>query len=299
MTAGMDADVLPRVACAAAPDDVAAVVARLPWWLSWRLRRRARRLAPTSGATVVAAGPYVIRSPVDGYHLQRFPGEAALLRALARLRLPAAIPHVVYHRADPAVIVCRHIDGLTSAQQLVPLVAPPAESLLADCARFLAGLHAAPLRKPAFAALPRVDAPMLDYLAVLDAKTPDWLRRFAGPALAGLRATSGREPAVLLHNDFHWGNVVVSPCARRLAGVIDWTVAGVGDRHVDLRAIGCLGPAAFARFAAAYRAAGGVALDPARADAMGRIGLLGLYLHAKPNERSGAARLVEAFRPLV
>lgn len=104
---------------------------------------------------------------------------------------------------------------------------------------------------------------------------------------------------MLVHNDFNWRNLVVSRCAGRLAGVIDWTVAGIGDRHIDLRAIGCLGPDVFSAFAAAYAAAGGAPLDPARADAAARVGLLGHYLHARPAERASIESIIGSYRPLV
>lgn len=247
---------------------------------------------------MLAAGRYVIRCPVDAYHRHRFAGEAALLAALRRLKLPAAVPRLIHHRAEPAVMVYRKIDGIVSPQQFAPPTEPPPLSLVEDCARFLAALHAAPRRR-AIAALPRVDAAMLDYLGGLRHDAPGWLRDFADPALAMLREASAGDRVVLLHNDFNWRNLVVSACGTRLAGVIDWTIAGLGNRHLDLRAIGCLGVEAFKAFAAAYAAAGGTPLDAARADAAARVGLFGRYLHAAPAERSAVSGLIERYRPLV
>jgi aminoglycoside phosphotransferase (APT) family kinase protein len=79
---------------------------------------------------------------------------------------------------------------------------------------------------------------------------------------------------VLVHGDFRMGNLMVD--ADGLAAVLDWELAHFGDAHEDL-AYGCMtvwrfghidkpafGCADLNRYFAAYEAAGGVVVEPAR-----------------------------------
>jgi len=86
-------------------------------------------------------------------------------------------------------------------------------------------------------------------------------------------------PARLVHGDFRLGNLLVGTEGRQrgqLTGVLDWELAHLGDCHEDL-AYGCMtvwrfsrpdrpayGLAAVEALSAAYRKAGGEALDPVR-----------------------------------
>lgn len=91
-----------------------------------------------------------------------------------------------------------------------------------------------------------------------------WLRTHLPPTV----------PPVVVHGDLRIGNLMVDQ--GRLTGVLDWELAHLGDGHEDL-AYGCMTVWRFGRLdrpafgltdveslAAAYRAAGGEAFDPAR-----------------------------------
>ena len=154
------------------------------------------------------------------------------------------------------------------------VLADPPPSLLADLGRELARIHAVPLEKVP-AAIPLMDTGAA--LAELKAR----FLAYGGdrPVIAlAIRWCEEHlpEPAapVLVHGDYRMGNVMVD--GKGLAAVLDWELAHRGDAHEDL-AFGCMsvwrfgrldkpafGVGSLADYFAAYEAAGGVEVDPAR-----------------------------------
>lgn len=154
------------------------------------------------------------------------------------------------------------------------ILASPAPTLIHDIARELARIHALPL-----SALP-ADIPTLDTargLADLKQRFIDYGgdRPIIAAAIRWLEMhTPPPAPPVLVHGDFRMGNLMAGPDG--LAGVLDWELAHIGDAHEDL-AYGCMtvwrfsghdrpafGLADLETLFAAYREAGGIAVDPAR-----------------------------------
>lgn len=154
------------------------------------------------------------------------------------------------------------------------ILADPPPSLLADLGRELARIHAIP-RDAIPAAIPLMDT--ADALAELKAR----FLAYGGdrPAIAlAIRWCEDHLPAsadpVLVHGDYRMGNIMVD--AEGLAAVLDWELAHRGDAHEDL-AFGCMtvwrfgrldrpafGVGSIADYFAAYEAAGGGPVDPAR-----------------------------------
>lgn len=155
------------------------------------------------------------------------------------------------------------------------ILAAPPPSLIADLGRELAHIHALP-----DAAVPAA-VPLLDTAAALAelrarfatyggdrpviALAIKWCEDHLPPPVA---------PPVLVHGDYRMGNILVDDDG--LAAVLDWELAHRGDHHEDL-AYGCMTVWRFARpdrpafgvgpveeFFAAYAAAGGAPVDPAR-----------------------------------
>lgn len=225
-----------------------------------------------------AGAPYVLRrAPSADYVADRPYGhdaEAALVAAAHRAGIKA--PEVVAVLGDDDALgagyVMRRIAG--EARPGVLLAAPP-PTLLADLARELAHIHALPA-----AAIPAA-IPLLDTAAALDAMAA----QFAGyggdrPVIAlairwcKAHLPAPAQPPVLVHGDFRMGNVLAD--ASGLTAVLDWELAHRGDYHEDL-AYGCMTVWRFARpdrpafglgsqdqLFAAYAAAGGAPVDPAR-----------------------------------
>lgn len=154
-----------------------------------------------------------------------------------------------------------------------PILANPPPSLISDIARELAAIHAIPL--DTLPLLPAVDT--VEALAQLKARFADYGGDRPILALA-IKWCEDHLPAaappVLVHGDFRMGNLMVGDDG--LAAVLDWELAHIGDAHEDL-AWGCINAWRFGHidqpafgcadlkcYWAAYEAAGGVAVDPAR-----------------------------------
>ena len=200
-------------------------------------------------------------------------GEAALIRAA--FAAGVAAPEILFELAPQdgigtGFIMCA-IPG-TSDPAVILAEADPAP-LIADIAREMAAIH-------------RTDASRLPALPVMDtaealAELRSRFFAYGGdrPVLALAlhwleQHIPGPLPPRLVHGDFRLGNLLVD--RGRLTGVLDWELAHLGDPHEDL-AYGCMtvwrfsrpdrpafGLASLADWLAAYRAADGAAVDPAR-----------------------------------
>jgi aminoglycoside phosphotransferase (APT) family kinase protein len=198
-------------------------------------------------------------------------GEARVIR----LAVAGAVP------APEIVVELRPEDGLGAGYVMVclagsadPEMALAAAPVLAeDIAAAMAKIHALDPAQAAY--LPRLDVPAgIGRLAAqFDAAGAD--RPIIALGLAWLRAHVPQAARLcVVHGDLRIGNVMVDQ--GRLAGVLDWELAHLGDGHEDL-AYGCmtvwrfgrldkpgLGLTDIAHLARAYQAAGGEAFDPAR-----------------------------------
>jgi aminoglycoside phosphotransferase (APT) family kinase protein len=223
----------------------------------------------------------------DGYVLRRAPTadyvadrpfghdvEAALVSAAhtAGVKAPAVV--AVLDDADGlgSGYVMRRVSGEVNP---AAILANPPPALLSDLARELAAIHALPA-----SAIPAT-IPLLDTAAALAQLTA----RFADyggdrPVIALAikwcldHVPPPADPPVLVHGDFRMGNLLVD--ADGLSAVLDWELAHRGDIHEDL-AYGCMTVWRFGRpdlpafglgslndYFAAYAAAGGAPVDPAR-----------------------------------
>ncbi|QYE34500.1 phosphotransferase family protein [Polymorphobacter sp. PAMC 29334] len=180
-------------------------------------------------------------------------------------------------------------------------------AMTAQCGAALARIHAIPL--DAVAHLPLARGTAAAQCAAMFA-----LYRSFGVdepafdlAFAWLAERIGDAPArVVCHGDFRSGNFIVDE--RGLAAVLDWELAHLGDHHADLgwlcvnawrfgqwqRPVGGFGERA--ELYAAYEAAGGAAVNPARAHVWEVYGTLrwGMScLQLADDHLSGRVRSVE------
>ncbi len=228
------------------------------------------------GAGGAVAGYVLRRAPSAAYMADRPFGhgdEAALVMAAHRagVRAPEVVGVLAPGDGLGTGYVMRRVAGEVSPAKIL---ASPPPSLLGDLGRELARIHAVPL-----AAVP--DAiPMMDTAAAL-AELKSRFLSYGGdrPAIAlAIRWCEDHllEAAapVLVHGDYRMGNVMVDEDG--LAAVLDWELAHRGDAHEDL-AFGCMsvwrfgylerpafGLGSLEAYFAAYEAAGGVKVDPAR-----------------------------------
>jgi len=195
--------------------------------------------------------------------------EAALIRAAHAAGVPA--PEVVAELAPEDGIgtgfVMRRIAG-TAAPATV--LGEGGAALLGEIAGALAAIHrtAPPEGLPALDPAERVAALAQQFA------THGGDRPIIALGLAWLRANlPGATASGLVHGDFRIGNLMAEH--GRLTGVLDWELAHIGDTHEDL-AYGCMavwrfgspergfGLGSLEELFAAYEAAGGNPVDPAR-----------------------------------
>jgi aminoglycoside phosphotransferase (APT) family kinase protein len=154
-----------------------------------------------------------------------------------------------------------------------PILANPPPTMINDIARELARIHAIPLSS--LPELPKVET--AEALAQLKASFTDYGGDRPILALAIKWCEDHLPtpaPPCLVHGDFRMGNIMVG--VEGVEAILDWELAHIGDAHEDL-AWGCINAWAFGHidqpafgcadldnYWAAYEAAGGIPVDPAR-----------------------------------
>jgi aminoglycoside phosphotransferase (APT) family kinase protein len=171
--------------------------------------------------------------------------EAALVTAAAAAGVP--VPAVLAVTDDASlvggpVLVSERVEGLTIPRQILRAidanVDPDAGDRLAnDCGRALAALHTVEANAlPDSITRPGPEGVYLGYVSELEAQIVElgepmpvmrlgfnWLRA---------NAPHNATPARLVHGDLRNGNIIVND--DRLAAVLDWELAHVGDPIEDL-----------------------------------------------------------------
>ena len=176
---------------------------------------------------------WIIRFPRD----EEFPF-AREMKLLSRLRprLPAPIPAVVSTGQQTQVAVYRRLDGQHLEVSRYEAAPAAVRDRVADrLARFLAAMHEA--LSPAeiaeigvpttFVGEVHTEVPPLPEQLV-----PSW-RTVRDELQQRLDASPNRP--VLLHDDFHLGNLVLDSELGDLAGVWDFSCVAVGDLSIDFR----------------------------------------------------------------
>ena len=174
--------------------------------------------------------------------------EYRILRALAGSRVP--VPEVLALGEDPSVIgtafyVMSHVDGRVFADPRLPGLDPGARrALYRATVAGLAAIHAVDVGAAGLAGLGppsgylerqvrrwshQYEASRTDRIEAMDALA-QWLPRNLPPS-----PRTG-----LVHGDFRIGNLVFERESARLAGVLDWELATLGDPFADLAYL-CMG----------------------------------------------------------
>lgn len=198
--------------------------------------------------------------------------EAAVVRAAyaAGVKAPEIVAEITPDDDLGTGYLMRRIDAEVNPAKILTA---PAPSLLSDLARELAKIHTIPLSN-----LPAL--PVTSSRSLLSELKERFLS-FGGDRPVMALAICWLEEhcpvavdPVLLHGDFRMGNIMAD--AAGLAGVLDWELAHLGDRHQDL-AFGCINSWRFGyidrpafglgpleEFWAEYELASGVAVEPDR-----------------------------------
>jgi aminoglycoside phosphotransferase (APT) family kinase protein len=226
-----------------------------------------------------------------GNHAVRFPRRALGIRCLDNElivlphvadRVPVAVPRPSRIGMPVLGYPARfYVHALLPGQPLIRTALDDASraALAGALGAFLRALHAIPLAPLRAAGLRDDDR---GDVARIAARGLAWLDEVAlPPPLAGAARAllAGPMPEmdaapVLVHGDFHAGNLLVDEAGTELVGVIDWGDCAAGDPAIDL-AIGwsIVPPAARAAFLAAYGPVSPGTWARARIGAVSRQGL--------------------------
>jgi aminoglycoside phosphotransferase (APT) family kinase protein len=165
--------------------------------------------------------------------------EFALLQAAQQAGV--TVPAPLFLCEDAGVIgrpffVMQRVEGIAAAHRVVKMFPETGDAMAHALGEELAKLHRIhpPRTDLAFLGAPPADAALAGIAAMrarLDAAgTPRPVLEWGLRALE--RAAPPPVPAVLCHNDFRTGNIMVTP--DRVSAVLDWEFAGWGDPHADL-----------------------------------------------------------------
>ena len=174
--------------------------------------------------------------------------EYRILAALAGSRVP--VPQVLALCEDDAVIgtafyVMAHVDGRIFADPRLPGVEPGSRrALYLSTVAGLAAIHDVDVEPAGLGGL----GPPSGYV---ERQIRRWSRQYEASRTddiaamdALVRALPGclppSPPTVLVHGDYRIGNLVFARDADRLAGVLDWELATLGDPYADLAYL-CMG----------------------------------------------------------
>jgi aminoglycoside phosphotransferase (APT) family kinase protein len=250
--------------------------------------------------------PLILRTgPPDDVHAG-MELEAAALRRAATAGAP--VPHILAasNSAEPLgnpYLICDFIGGEAIVRKIARTLDDASRPvLLGQRAQALAQIHRA---DPHGIGLPESD-PLTDWRREFDemgdtTATFEWAFRWLE------RNRPAPTPVVLLHGDFRMGNLIVD--GGRLAAVLDWELTHIGEAADDLawfcirawrfgapKELGAGGLGSIDEFVAAYRTAGGAAVDRATLHwwlvlATLRWGVMCRYQYER--HRTGQTRSVE------
>ena len=174
--------------------------------------------------------------------------EYRILRALAGSGVP--VPEVLALGEDPSVIgtafyVMGHVDGRIFTDPGLPGIDPDARAALyLSTVAGLAAIHAVDVEAAGLTGL----GPPAGYL---ERQVRRWSRQYEASCtdrIEAMDALSGWLPhnlppsprTALVHGDYRIGNLVFGRESARLAGVLDWELATLGDPFADLAYL-CMG----------------------------------------------------------
>ena len=210
----------------------------------------------------------VVLDTPDGW-IVRFPRDDDVpfeleLQLLSRLhdRLPARIPAVVRTGRLTKYAVYRRLDGSSLDVDGFEAADPiNRDRVTAPFGRFLAAMHQALSAEE----ITELGVPTADRFG--DESVAEQLPTSVRPryqqvrALVADRLANHSTPPVLLHNDFHLGNLVLDAPLGRLTGVWDFSCVAIGDPSVDFRYLLGDSRELAARIASSYAARTGREID--------------------------------------
>jgi aminoglycoside phosphotransferase (APT) family kinase protein len=231
-----------------------------------------------AGAVVHAGWENVALETRDGWILRfprphvNFERELAILARLAG-RLPAQIPNVEWTGRHTRFAAYRKLEGAAfDLEAYDRATAGERDRLAASLAAFLAAMHHALTDdEVAELGIPDLTAAGNDAPRPFEKLAPD-VKAYAHDLLDEADALRvNRKPTVVLHNDFHFFNLVLTTPVGEVKGVWDFSCVATGDPSDDLRYISGDSTDLLHRIARQYEQATGTPIDTRAAVLAGRI----------------------------
>lgn len=200
-----------------------------------------------SGAVLKSGWESVVLETRDGWIL-RFPRphvaferEISILRRILG-RLPARTPNVEWTGERTKFAAYRKLDGwVFDAEAYRSAPVGQRDRLARSLAGFLVAMHGVfTPHEVAELGIPGADAgsdsaPNVDRFDRVPEDVRHDVENLLDEIAAAHRGRADQEPPVVLHDDFHFGNVVLDGPVGELVGVWDFSCVHTGEPSVDLR----------------------------------------------------------------
>lgn len=182
----------------------------------------------------------MVRVPHRGRATSGLAAEVRLLQLLERrgvLASPRAPRLILGRDGAPLAMAYRYVEGVPS--RAVVLRGAARERFAAEVGAFLGALHAVPLSAVRATGVPSGDPWRRGYVPLIEACRPHLGARTAAlldEVAEAFAPMVARAPRTLVHGDISGWHTLVGE-GGRLAGVIDFGEAGVGDPALDLAGV--------------------------------------------------------------
>jgi aminoglycoside phosphotransferase (APT) family kinase protein len=260
------------------------------------LRQADERFAAVEVASVAAStanyvyrtsNGHILRFPHNTWVAERFWSERRVLEGLAG-KLDAEIPKIAHFNETPLFMCYPEIPGTVASKDVVADFDPDQRAAFTEgIARFLVQLHGQPVAT--FGSLgsdygDRFIASLRENWVELAGR--DRSGRAGGLLDAALEewdrfAPEGADP-VLLHQDLHGQNLICDPASGALRGVLDFTLAWIGDPHWEFPEIFRCGEDILEAVLESYEAGSGRAIDRDKVKTLSSLQLCRSLMISKP-----------------
>lgn len=220
-----------------------------------------KRMPETHSNLVVEVnGMWIFRFPFSLSGAEKVTREASLLKLLeSRIHIP--IPRYEFFGKTVAMVGYRKIPGdKLSKEEYQQLCTASREEIACCLAGFLYQLHTSVSKDEGEALgftiyLPKIHELESQLLKVLEPELSFLLEKVFEAYQAECQNLSD---CVILHNDFHGGNIAYDRIEARINGVFDFTNATLGEPAVDISYLFSVGTDLAARVAIAYSSLSGL-----------------------------------------
>lgn len=243
--------------------------------------------ASTANYVYRTSDGHILRFPHNTWVAERFRVERQVLDGLAG-RLDAEIPKIAHFNESPLFMCYAEISGTVASKDVVGVFDRDRKAAFAEgIARFLIELHGQPAET--FGSLGSEYGEK--FIATLHENRIELAGRDESGRAGGLLDAAlekwdryppdGADP-VLLHQDLHGQNLICDEASGALVGVLDFTLAWIGDPHWEFPEIYRCGEDIMDMVRESYETGSGRAIDRDKVETLSGLQLCHSLLIATP-----------------